>query len=248
MSQTNERVIKVVLWGDSQTGKTTALAAYLCDVTPSRVPRWMNKAASETQGTLDILGETWNDLMKNRLPVGTDKHQYYDVRARNQALVRFRDMRGGNARGLSHDDREALRTAPAALFFVEWPAIKTVFDKIAIGNAFRAKADNCKTVLVITKVERFLSPLEMQKFMDYPHRAARGLGLPREFMDILSLFPADSVFPITVYGYSENDYPALYHDEFGRVVPWGIRPWNVAAPFDQILHPLLSESQGRGNP
>src|SRR5437867_1050387 len=96
----------VVMWGASQVGKTTALATYVCERTPS----WL-RLDEVTLTTVATLAGTWNLLRQNRLPPGTGDIQKLDFRDSSDWLIRFRDMKGGDAMALDKTHREDLASA-----------------------------------------------------------------------------------------------------------------------------------------
>lgn len=239
MNEANGEIVNVVLWGFSQAGKTTVLATYLCNLECQ--PEWLDAGAQETIATLLKLTPVWNALQRNELPPPTvAAEEFYLVRHKDGRLIRFRDMRGGNTSDPANNiaDVEALRRADALILFVEWPSRTAVLNVIAVGNA-RLFARNCPTALAVTKVESFLTPEKLARFSLSPLSVAEEMSLDRDFVQILRSVPAADIAPVTVYGYSEDDYPAHYRDEFGRFVPYYVRPRNVALPFERALRSLV---------
>jgi hypothetical protein len=229
----------VVMWGASQVGKTTALATYVCERTPS----WLRLDEEVTLTTVATLADTWNLLRQNRLPPGTGITQKFDFRDSADRLIRFRDMKGGDAMALEKTHREDLASAEALLVFVSWPGERDVDNLIAAENALLLfNTAHKPTALVITKIECFLTPEQVGVITanplackDLQSAGRRRLNVPREFVNLINRFPAEAVFPISVYGYGEDHRPAHYPDEFGRLVPWKIRPLNVARPFEHVI-------------
>jgi hypothetical protein len=232
----------IVLWGASQVGKTTALAAYFCH----RPPAWLDTGAEESQRTLLALGETWNMLQRNQLPPPSLTPLHYEVRSRHGGMVRFRDMRGGDAETLGGRDRDAnlraLREAAAVMLFVSWPGDGRTDGLIAARNALRQLGRHDRAVvLVLTKVEAYLPFFQLARFrIQDPIEVARDLPSPAPFLDLLRELPPAAIFPITVYGYSLEGHPAHYLDEFGQLVPWNIRPHFVELPFNHVLEGLTA--------
>src|SRR5689334_3704334 len=83
----------VALWGSTQVGKTTTLAAYL----GLHRPTWVVREDPESRASLRYLQDIWNALQGNRLVPGTPKAIHYRLRHRDGLTVQFRDMQGGNA-------------------------------------------------------------------------------------------------------------------------------------------------------
>ena len=71
-------VREVILWGASQVGKTTALAAYFCQ----RAPNWLDQTAEENSKPLLELRAVWNHLLRNQIPGATLQTRSYDIRSR----------------------------------------------------------------------------------------------------------------------------------------------------------------------
>jgi hypothetical protein len=232
----------IVLWGASQVGKTTALAAFLSH----RPPSWLDTSAEESQKTLVDLGEIWNMLQRNQLPPPNAIPLHYEVRSHKGSILRFRDMRGGDAETFAGEQREAnlqaLREAAGVMLFVSWPGDGRTEGVIAARNALRQLGRQARAlVLVLTKVEAYLSFYQLASFrIKDPLEVARELPLSAPFVDLLRELPPAAIFPITVYGYSEEGHPAHYLDEFGQLVPWNIRPHFVELPFNHVVEGLTT--------
>jgi hypothetical protein len=235
MSDRDGSILNIILWGASQVGKSTLLASYLC----RHKPEWLDLNAPETQETLDQLSSVWNALRENRLPPATVSARLYEVRHKDGHLIHFRDMKGGNAADLARnkEDAAALRQASALMILAEWPGQRTVSDVIAAETALRY-AGNRPLVVVITKVECFLTQEKLALFSLNPVSVAEQLDLPPDFVDLLKSVPASDIIPVSVYGYS-GGYPAHYRDEFGRLVPRFIKPHNIVLPFERALESLI---------
>src|SRR5262245_45002828 len=105
----------VALWGASQVGKTTTLAAYFGKQTPA----WIDQSDAETRGALRGFREIWDALRRNQLVAGTTEPKLFSLRHRDGRSMVFRDMKGGQSRYPSRDPAEhkALFEADAALVF-----------------------------------------------------------------------------------------------------------------------------------
>lgn len=241
-----DKIRTVVMWGAGQVGKTTALATYVCQRTPS----WVDLGDEQTITTLANLVQTWNLLRQNCLPPGTGTIDRYDFRATGSRPIRFRDMKGGDAMDLnSKEHRDDLARSEALMVFVSWPGARDVANLVAAENALQLfTAGTARPmVLVITKVECFLTPEQVGLLTADPracgdlrsgNRNGTSTSVPKQFVDLVNRFPPEAVYPISVYGYGEEHRPAHYPDEFGRLVPWKIHPLNVARPFEHIVSRL----------
>lgn len=232
----NSRPLDIVLWGGQQVGKSTLLAAYLCHAPPS----WVDFTDPETHTAIDGLSEIWNFLRTNRIPPATLDKQIYPVRHKQGPLIRFRDMKGGNASDLARNrgDAEALRRADALMILMEWPGShRTVLDLVAAETALRS-AVSCPMVVVITKAECYLTREKMALFSITPLEVAEEMKLPPDFIDFLRRVQAADIIPVSVYGYA-GEYPAHYRDEFGRLVPRYIKPLNITLPFERALGAIV---------
>ena len=234
-------VHEIVMWGPSQVGKTTWLAGCF----GACAPRWLMTRDDETALTHARLLSIWNRLVSNQLVSGTMAEKYYSVRHRSGAEIRFRDMRGGNALNPAQhrEDMQALRRASAALVFAEWASPDETKDRIAVNGAVNlANLDPpIPMSLVVTKCENHLDSRTLIRFASDPHRFAEREDFPRHMRDLIQQFRPGHVFPLTVYGYAEaGDRPAHFCDEFGRLVPWGIRPFLVDAPMRWAIDAVVT--------
>jgi hypothetical protein len=220
----------IVMWGASQVGKTTALAAYVCKYRPD----WIDDDDQSRNTKQDLLA-VWNVLEANRLALATARVAYYPLKhAKSDRIIRFRDMLGGHARDLVREELDTLANADAVMLFVAWPGERDVDQLIAAGNAL-AMAPRRKVALVVTKCETHLRPDELAGLTGSDtQRASRLRGLPYRFQELLAAV-GEAWFPVSVFGYRDDAQPAHYRDEFGRIVPWGINPVNVNLPFDHII-------------
>jgi hypothetical protein len=238
--ETEDKNIDILLWGASQVGKTSALAAYLCDRNDR--PQWIDRNAQETLDTIKHLSRIWNYMRKNMLPPSTVMAQSYNLKHRDGRLVRLRDMRGGIAENPfmpeSEDDFNALNTADGMILFIEWPGQSFVIHRLAYENARRFARER-PFALAITKVECHLKFEESAEFFRDPLGAAKRMNLSPAFIEILEGICATQIFPLSVYGYSIDGLPAHYWDEFGRLVPRNIRPFGIPAAFDSLLKAIL---------
>jgi hypothetical protein len=224
---------EVILWGQSQVGKTSALAAYFWNA----MPEWVDRTDPATQDTIEKLGRIYRTLQRNRLPDGTVSVQSYPLRhALRGVELRFRDMRGEDSGEPSAEQVQAIRSAAAVIVFVSWPGESDVQRWIAARTPLLHLVHGTPCVLVVTKVETHLTRSELSACMlDDPVDEARRRQLPEQFVQLLGSFPRQAIFFISAFGYLDDGMPAQYLDEFGRVVPSGISPVNVQMPFDYVV-------------
>lgn len=235
----------VALWGATQVGKTTTLAAYF----GKHRPVWVAREDSDSRLSLRYFQDVWNALQGNRLVPGTTMAIHHRLRHRDGFAVLFRDMHGGNARDLlaGREDAEALYGADAAMVFIDWPGTNAVAGRIAIENALQELDSERPTALVITKCESHLNMADFALFAMSPLEFAQRADFSRELRESMESFTRHfrqgAVFPVTVYGWN-GTRPAHFYDEFGRLVPWHIQPALVERPFEYILGKLGSRKGG----
>jgi hypothetical protein len=230
----------IVLWGGSQVGKTTTLAAYLGKYRP----KWIQRKTEASRKTIGAFLEVWSKLRNNRWARGTQEARSFELLHQEGLSLSFRDMRGGNASVVwdSEEDSEALESADAAMLFVEWPDPTTAHRLHAALDALQVVSRDCPAALVITKCEAFWSPEDFPLFALDPFDHIGDQEFPQDLADLMEEFAEHcsdgAVFPITVYGWYEG-LPANFYDEFGRQVPWNIRPSYVERPFEYIIDRLV---------
>ncbi|HLX08673.1 MAG TPA: hypothetical protein VKY89_12510 [Thermoanaerobaculia bacterium] len=239
--------LTIVLWGASQVGKTTTLAAYFGRATPE----WVAQADGDTRQTLRRFAQTWDALRRNQLVPGTLEPRLFSLRHRAGPRLTFRDIQGGNARNPeASGEGPLLFAADAALIFCEWPGARTADSETALKNALIELLPERPAALVITKCEAHLGEADFLRFADSPldfaaaHPPLAPLvplleGASRHFRQL-------QIAPVTVYGWNDGR-PAHSYDEFGRLVPWEINPAEVERPFDFVLTALRAAGS-RGTP
>src|ERR1700753_1293733 len=225
-----DRSRTIAFWGASQVGKTTTFAAYL----GKYLPRWISRDHSESALTVRKLQEIWDTLQRNRLVAGTTGASEHVLRHRAGCTLKFRDMRGENVRNFSGpDDVVELHKAHAAMLFIDWPGPRAADNRTAIDVALQELRPDQPTVLLVTKCESHLTAAEFAAFADDPLGHAKRDTFPADLRDWLSAFTEHcrhgQVFPVSVYGWN-GPRPAHCYDEFGRLVPWYIRPALVDRP------------------
>lgn len=226
----------VALWGASQVGKTTTLAAYLGQYKPW----WIHRDHPDSRTTLRFFQGIWDNLQRNRLVAGTTASDEYKLRHLDGRTILFRDMQGKRSVStwIHAGDADALTQADAAMVFLEWPGPRAADGRAAIENALQELRPDRPVALVITKCESFLTAGEFASFADDPLGFAQRHDVPADLLERLQSFVdhfrRGALFPVTVYGWN-GSRPAHLYDEFGRLVPWYIRPAMVDRPFEHIL-------------
>jgi len=234
--------LRISLWGASQVGKTTTLAAYFGLETPS----WVEQQDAETRRTLHSFREVWDALRRNQLVAGTPGPKQFSVRHRAGLRLTFRDMRGGAVRAAGDsEEHETLFQSDAALVFCEWPERRMADNETALTTALIELVPDHPTAVVITKCEAHLSEGELLQFAGMPlDFATRHPGLA-PLRTLLQRYRAHfnrlQIAPVTVYGWN-GGRPAHAYDEFARLIPSDIHPVAVERPFEFILQALHSRT------
>lgn len=237
MSNQKKQDLDIVLWADTQAGKTSALAAYFYHDPLKRTPNWVDWDAPETKETMLFLMTSYWSKLRLNVPIPANQvPQTLPARHRDGRLIRFRDIRGEDAVNLqSLEENNALDKAAAALFCIEWPNRRAATNFLAYEFARQRIRARTPFALMITKVECYLTLEQVACFTHSPLEVAKQLGMEEGFLNVLEMTPLHCIFPVSVYGYSTTGLPAHYYDEFGRLMPKNIRPYGVAAPFDYLI-------------
>jgi hypothetical protein len=240
--------LMISLWGASQAGKTTTLAAYF----GKQTPEWVDQGDQASRETLFKFRETWDALRRNQIVAGTTAPATFTLRHRDGLAIGFRDMQGGNAR---YPDRtresEPLFQSDAAIVFYEWPGQRAANNEAAVENALIGLLPRHPTALAITKCEAQVTEADFLRFAAAPMAFAARHPPLAPLLPMLQRYTRHFrnlvIAPITVYGWNAGR-PAHSYDEFGRLVPWNIQPAEVERPFDFVLHSLRSAAGSGGRP
>ncbi len=222
----------LLLWGDTQVGKTTLLsAAFFCE--PGRLRAVDLGASAEALTT--ILFESWQNLTNGRLVEATSAGKIdLDLALKNGGRLRIRDVKGGLTREVarSPDARAWLQEASSVLFLVEWNADELGRQLNAIDGAWAFCPDKPRA-LVFTKVERSLLRADPAWQRRPRWWADHAWCQPHAAM--IARF-GDAVWPSSCFGYHEEQgSPAMILGEYGLVLPFGIRPRGVVEPIEWLL-------------
>lgn len=227
-------VFSIALFGAPSVGKTSALAAYVCQTQPA----WIDPDDEETSKTKTTLLDKWNRFARNQFPSSTVSVEKYQLLHNPTGRrIELRDVRGGGAVELDPSDTEALVTSDAGIYFVSWPTGDTE-PLVALNNALLMAARK-PAALVLTKVEAHLRAEQVGLFLYDPASVARRYRFPPALIDAIEGKCRGHVYPISVFGYRRDGLPAHFLDEFGRLLPWGVSPLNVNLPFDDMIGTIL---------
>jgi hypothetical protein len=224
---------RLLLWGETQVGKTTLLATGLL-AHPERLPD-IDWSADEDDARA-VLVRHWGDLSRNLLLEPTAKATDLALPLTNGNRLLVRDIRGGDSINPHAEEafRQPFGTAQGVLFVIEWEGRDVARHKAAIRSALPLCRGR-KVGLAVTKCERGLDA-------DDPHwRAPPGWWREHAFWadhaDLLEPFGAQ-VWPTSSYGYDADGRPACLLGEFGQLIPYQIRPRNVELPFRWFFREL----------
>lgn len=225
----------LLLWGDTQSGKTTLLTAALS----SREDRPVGVSRQEARGeVLRALFDKWTLLRRGRyVPATSDALVDLVIPLdRPDCSVRVRDVRGGLVLEAGQDSvRDAILSADGCLFVLEWSGRDLGRQRLAIEGALPLLREKPCGV-VFTKCELAL-----------PYHDDSWLRLRRDWwksgpwggVDVIERF-GDAVWPASAYGFEPTTLrPALVLSEFGRVLPFSVNPRGVWEPFEWMFERLL---------
>ncbi|MGC3970367.1 MAG: hypothetical protein QM775_24450 [Pirellulales bacterium] len=234
----NARVAKnsktLLLWGATQAGKTTLITSALmhqADSLPPLFDRTESRDALVEKGIMQGM----HRLLEGR-PIASTTSDTIDITLTidRGASLRLRDIRGG----IVVDGTEFKRWAhevDGILFIVECGGPRHAQQMAAVNSLLSlVSKDQVKIGLAITKCERILCPSDSAWNAEFECWRQPGFQeLWRPFESTLKAF-GDAVWPVSAFGYDE-DRPACVLTEFGRLLPYGVRPKNVCLPLRWFL-------------
>lgn len=223
----------LLLWGDTQVGKTTFLttALGLCVDELAAIDRM--KSARALSGLFPDVRK----LRTQRLTQPTAVlHIDLEIDLAEGRRVRVRDVQGGITRSVQEQSvAERVEDADVILFLVEWRARDIENQMNAIFGAWNL-SERARRGLVFTKVEMHLEEGD-PPWQALPHWWNSEEWL-RPYEAMLQKF-GEAVWPISNYGYDSNTgYPAVILGEFGQELPYRIKPCNVHRPFQWAFEHL----------
>ncbi|HHW96202.1 MAG TPA: hypothetical protein PLC97_05390 [Myxococcota bacterium] len=213
----------LLLWGDTQVGKTTLLTTAFYNPTIGEIDR------EESAQSISTLFQGLRDLSNQRLTKPTVVFHYdVELKMKSGKHVKVRDIKGGITRTVDEESvRERLEGVSVVLFLVQWDA---GLNQI---NAIRGAWDHLENAhkgLVITKCEMALG--KDDRAWDCYDGWWRQYDWLRKHDDLVGRFGA-AVWPTSSYGFDNNTgYPAAILGEFGHSLPFNINPRNVHLPFE----------------
>jgi len=226
----------LLLWGDTQVGKTTLVAAALKG-RQRELPMvdFVNSPDVDT-----VLGYQWSRLQRNLLvmPTKHDKHLDVLLTLRDGGSLEVRDIPGAlTAEVHKPEVRELVLRADAILLVAEWQARNLEGQMNAIGISWAILQERL-TGLAFTKCERRLDAGDPEWRGEPGWWKSGGFRVKHE--QLLEEF-GEAVWPTSAYGYDADSRPNCLLGEFGQVIPFNVSPKNVAAPFQWFLKRLFPE-------
>jgi hypothetical protein len=228
----------VLLWADTQVGKTAYLTTALCRSGQGQRPRHIDPGKSAASLAQTLL-PNWRRLRRG-LYVAPTSEEVIDLEliSRGGTAVCLRDIKGQLTREIHRATvAERLDQAHAVLFLVEWGSRSLNDQMLAIESAL----DFCggkPIALAFTKCELGLAE---------DHEAWSALRNEgwwqreanwSEHAAVLTRFGA-SIWPTSAYGYDpRTGLPAAILGEFGQLIPYRVSPKGVLSPLEWIFDRL----------
>lgn len=231
---------RILLWGDTQTGKTSLVASAFH--AEAGRPHGIDHIRSEAE-VQRVLWQNWESLRLGR-HVGATAfdtppiHIHVNLVDDRGERVVIEDIPGGMVRDIPKEDvQQRLASADAYLVFVEWESRHCARQFNAVLGA-REILRGKPSALVFTKCDRRLS-------FDDPLWRRRGpwwQDVPwlRDPVIQQAIDPFDgSVWLSSAVGYHDHSgEPAVLLGEFGDLIPWNVHPRGVVEPFEYLLTTL----------
>jgi hypothetical protein len=237
----NGRRAHLILWGETEVGKSTLLVSGL-NADAGRLPpiQWRPQEGGDRRadGMRAWVGQQWRRLKLGRqIAQTTEEGNLLELPLgeRGENVLRIVDIQGLKSRDAANAIRLIPRDEKAGVLFVcGWASRGTAEYLAAIDGALLYCA-GLPTGLALTKCDRALQA-------DDPHwLAPPGWWAEhdawRPHAPLLERF-GDRVWPTSAYGFSEEGRPACLLNEFGELIPYRIAPLNVAAPFVYCIREL----------
>ncbi|MCC9608093.1 hypothetical protein LOC68_01725 [Blastopirellula sp. JC732] len=246
-SQTAQSTDTIVVWGNTNVGKTTLLATALYhESTKSSLNKYIDFRESMTRerGYPSVFSHHWGTISKSRPTQSTSGFVDCELVLENgQGVVTLIDGYGGR---MLEDNTPHVRNriieARGVLFIVPWTReMEQDFDDFAAISKYWHSLDHStqRVGIVFTKCEQYLDVKDPAWNFAPGWWRDRPLPMARELPMILeSAGPA--VWPTSVFGFDEIGQPNCILDEFGQLVPLHIKPRNVSQPLEWMLEGLTN--------
>jgi hypothetical protein len=228
---------RIVLWGNTQVGKTALLATALYGRNPELSE--VHVDASAKSGNYKLF-EVWRRLRNNQWVPSTKDPVTVKLTTRIGCEVELVDVRGGMTLEFQQEGvADLIQGADAVLFLVRYDSDNSADEIAAIEGAcleIQASASDKPTALALTQCELHLK-FEDAAWSD-PGQCLRSCPLWATHEATLRRFER-VVWPTSSYGYEpETRLPALILGEMGQLLPYRIDPLNVAKPLAYLLRKL----------
>ncbi|WP_413208288.1 hypothetical protein [Rhodospirillum sp. A1_3_36] len=228
----------IVIWGDTQVGKTSWLASaiYGCEKLKSFID--MERSA---ESLTKLIYPHWRNLTIGMNTEGTIEEKIdVSLYLKSGLCLELRDIRGRLVHELANDSirEKLLADIDGILFLVEWdsPNLDHQFTVLYSILPFVA---SLPSGLIFTKCEKGLRA-EAKEWSAY---TSWWREWPRIQSHARVVGPfGDRAWPVSAFGYCRNlaapDFPAVILGEFGNTMPFGIDPRNVSVPLISIMREL----------
>ncbi|QXE85533.1 hypothetical protein KP003_14225 [Geomonas nitrogeniifigens] len=224
----------IALWGDTQVGKTTLLAAALCSQYHGFDLLDLNASNAELGQTLAPI---WRLLQKG-MPTPPTSSAKIDIRltCKGGTEVHFRDVRGAIASGEDHNEKlKIIDGSDAIIFVLEWNG-RNMADQFNAVSTIVTMFDKRPKALVFTKCEKTFEAVS-EVWDAFPEWWRENPALAPH-SQVISLF-GTAVWPTSSWGYDNETWmPCAILGEFGQLIPFRINPKGVEVPFYFIFREL----------
>ncbi len=229
---------QLLLWADTQVGKTAYLTTALCRSLPGQRPRQIDPGRSAAALARTLM-PNWRRL-RHGLSVPPTSEETIDLELESLGGTRIcvRDIKGQLTREVHQPAvAERLDQAQAVLFLVEWGSRSLNQQLLAIESAL----DFCggkPIALAFTKCELGLpedheawSPLRQDGWWRREASWSENAAVLERF--------GGAAWPTSAYGYDpRTGLPAAILGEFGQLIPFRVNPKGVVAPIEWIFERL----------
>jgi hypothetical protein len=226
----DERLKTLMLWGETQAGKTTLLTTAIMSTQSIRHLTMIDRARSTDEMIRAGLTTRHRRLSEGRTIDSTSEKMEFSLTLSDDTRLQIRDIKGADTRE-PHLMREWLPTANAILCVIECCGPNLGIQMAAIDALLPLVANtNVKIGLAITKCEQVLSRFD-PVWKSWPAGWEKSALYPiwEPWKSQLSAF-GDAVWATSAFGYDE-DRPACVLSEYGVMLPYRIQPLNVYKPL-----------------